>query len=372
MSTELTLNTELEKIKALPALKESREATISKATATCTAILAKIKAEGRTEALIASATAAVKRLKELGREFEAQRKPATQTLDEIKKPFIAHEKALEELAAPLQAELNADAADKLAKQRAAQEEADKAVRKAQEAVEVKQRTAQAVVDTQAGYIAQRTKEINQIFDAMTVETEAATLDTLQGVKIEALPENFAAPLTPLRFLSPEEAAVISNEVLREKMPFALQAIKDTLKAWMDKTTTELIPAKIKALKEGVDAKKIAEATRRAQDTELAQQMEKQAEQSGEVSGHAQAELFDAVTAVPLVPEVRAKIRCKAEPLNERAYLNIIAFWMREAKETPEQLKKRFSVMFTSVEKAYNSGALQSLEGVEWREEVKAK
>jgi len=197
------------------------------------------------------------------------------------------------------------------------------------------------------------------------------IDTLTGLNIEAKAEHFAVPTITLYLVSPEECSAITSEILREKTPAALQAVKTTLAEWRGKVLTELIPSKIQALKDGVEASKIAEATTRVMDEQAAKQQELVREASAGVEGSKQADMFDAVTAVPVVQEVRAKLKMKAEPLNERGLMNILAFWVREAQETPEQLRKRFSPMFTSVEKAYNSGTLQSLEGVEWKEEIKA-
>lgn len=374
MSTELTITSAIEQVKNLPQLQIAREETIAKATTTCNNIVAKIKAEGRTEANMELAKQATFTLRQRVREFEAARKPATQALDEIKKPFIAHEKALEALLIPLQAEIDAQAKEQHEKQKQLDAANLLAQNKQIEEARIKANWQLRISEFSGNVVRVRTEQIATAFSKLTVDNESEIRAEIEGLCSALRPEQVMVELPQFEYLALEQVMAICKQPDPSE---ANTAILTALNPIKDKYLNELVPGKLKALKDGVSAAKIAEAENaQAEALRLKQQEEKEAaerlaeSETQKATFNVISEAAEATVVVPTV--VKSKVKQKVVPLDSKGWLAVVGYWLTSCGETNAELSKRFSVQLNYATKAVNADLLAELSGCMIQDEVTGK
>jgi len=373
-STELSLTSAIEQIKALPQLQTAREETVAKAKAGVESIATRLETAEGTQENVELVKARLARLKEISKQFNADRAPATQALDSIKKPFVAHEKAIDDLVPKLQKLLDRWATENHEKDKKDQAEREKVQNKALEAVRVKALWEQTCKEFPGRVVSSRSEQIAKLFATLTLDNDATVVAEIKKMKLPLNPEQVHLPYPPAVHHTLEEVmAICPQPTLVEVNTAFLTALSPIV----DKYLTELLPGKLQALQQGVSAVRIAEAEfAQAETIRKAQQEEadrialeaKSQEQSGTFEVIAQA--AEATVVVDKI--VKAKVKLKFVPESNLGVLAAIGYWLNGCGETLPELEARFKMQIGYCNKALNSDLITEIGGCKVVEEVRGK
>lgn len=302
------------------------------------------------------------------REINAERKPHTQKMDDIKKLFTGLENRLGGLTEKAKAKVNAWEGEKYRRQQTAQKETQRLADKAEEKVRIKSRFIQSLNDGYTRAILAEILGMNKAFNSKTADELPTYGEALLNWTPE-MEEEFVAEV--IRAALPPAAHHDTNEITAIRHEATVEVVGGLRDQWRSRVSedkqrlVDLIPSRITELQEAAANQDAADAMKQ-RETDEAAQLTQQVTQEGSAmqevaESNQQTEALTAVAnvAVQATPVVRmasgSSVKKKYKVSTHAGMVALLQSYVKNdlAKLTPDEVNTKFSFIRTACDKRLN-------------------